>query len=153
MSFGQKGASALYETVNGISFKNWFTGMGIGIDNYSYNSYPVFFDIRGFFGGHNQWFGYGDLGYNFNAKNKPGKEIYYYNSYDFTGGIYSDVGLGYRFRFIQKSFFTFSGGFTYKEITNKVGIVDPCLVAPCPVDYSNYKYGNGRVVLKAGVDF
>ncbi len=56
-------------------------------------------------------------------------------------------------KFISKSFFTVSAGFNYKEINNKISIVNECLVAPCPVDYSNYKYGNGKVVLKAGVDF
>ena len=56
-------------------------------------------------------------------------------------------------KFIRNSSFLISTGYSYKEINNKVGVVNPCLVAPCPVDYSNYKYGNGRVVLKAGVDF
>ena len=44
-------------------------------------------------------------------------------------------------------------GYSYKEINNKVAVTEECFAAPCNVDYSSYKYGNGRVVLKAGVDF
>ena len=69
------------------------------------------------------------------------------------GGIYTDIGIGYKMKFTGKSSFLISTGYSYKEINNKVGVVNQCLVAPCPVDYSKYKYGNGRVVLKAGVDF
>ncbi len=154
ISIGQNGSSLLFQTVNGVSFNNWFYGIGIGADYYNYNSYPLFADIRRYFGKNGKGFVYGDLGYNFSGNNKPGKEVYYYQSYKFSGGVYTDLGIGYKMKFIRKSFFTVSAGFNYKEINNKVsaGII-PCYNAPCPVDYSNYKYGNGKVVLKAGVDF
>ena len=154
ISIGQSGSSLLFQTINGIGYKNFYSGIGFGIDYYNYNSYPLFFDQRIFFGKKNNVFLYGDLGYNLSGKNKPGKESYYYNSYHFSGGVYTDLGMGYRFKMHKRASLTFSSGFTYKEINNKVGLSYPCYSAMgCPVDYQNYKYGNGRVVLKAGVDF
>ena len=153
LSDGQSGAYGLFQTVNGLSYKKWYSGIGFGADYYHYKSYPLFIDTRRYFGKNDKGFAYADLGYNFSGKNKPGKEIFYYNSYHFSNGIYSDIGIGYKMKFIGKSSFLISTGYSYKEINNKVGVVNPCLVGPCPVDYSNYKYGSGRVVLKAGVDF
>ena len=153
LSDGQSGAYLLLQTVNGLAFKKWYSGIGFGADYYHYKSYPLFIDARRYFGKNNKGFAYADLGYNFSGKNKPGKEVYYYTSYHFSSGIYTDIGIGYKMKFTKKSAFVISTGYSYKEINNKVGVVNPCLVAPCPVDYSNYKYGNGRVVLKAGVDF
>jgi hypothetical protein len=150
---GESGTDMILQSVNGIMYKNLYSGVGFGADYYNYNSYPLFFDQRIYFAKNKKTFVYGDLGYNFPGKNRPGKEIYYYNSFHFSGGIYTDFGIGYKLKFINKSFFTFSSGFAYKEINNKVGTLNPCLVGPCPVDYNYYKYRNGRVVLKAGVDF
>ncbi|MEP6951505.1 MAG: hypothetical protein ABI863_19600 [Ginsengibacter sp.] len=153
ISSGQSGAHLLLQTVNGLAYKNWFSGIGFGADYYGYNSYPLFADARRYFGKNDKGFAYADLGYNLSAKNKPGKEVYYYTSYHFTGGIYSDIGIGYKMKLIGSSSFVISTGFSYKEISNKITAVNECFAAPCPVDYNNYKYGNGRVVLKAGVDF
>jgi hypothetical protein len=152
LSFGQHDAACLYQTINGLSLNNWFAGIGFGMDNYNYKSFPLFVDVRSYFGKTRHVFGYGDLGYNFSGKNKPGKEIYY-TSYHFSGGLFAEAGIGYEFKFIGKSFFTMSAEFTYKEINNKISVVNECFAAPCFVDYSKYKYGNGRVALKAGVDF
>ena len=150
---GEHGNDIMLQTINGVTYKNFYSGIGFGIDYYDYNSYPLFFDQRIYFGKKNKGFIYGDLGYNFTDKNKPGKEIYYYTSYHFSGGVYTDLGFGYQVKIKRKLFFTLSAGFTYKEINDKVGTTNFCLTPSCPVDYSNYKYGNGRVVLKAGVDF
>jgi len=152
LSDGQSGGYLLLQTVNGLAFNKLFSGIGFGADYYHYKSYPLFMDARTYFGKKEKGFAYGNLGYNFSGKNKPGKEIYY-SSYDFTGGIYTDIGIGYKIKFTRNSSFLISTGYSYKEINNKVGVVNPCLVAPCPVDYSKYRYGTGRVVLKAGVDF
>jgi hypothetical protein len=152
LSDGQSGGYLLLQTVNGVAIGKWYSGIGFGADYYHYKSYPLFIDARRYFGRNDKGFAYADLGYNFSGKNKPGKEIFY-SSYHFTSGIYTDIGIGYKMKFARNSSFLISTGYSYKEINNKVGVVTPCLVAPCPVDYSKYRYRNGRVVLKAGVDF
>lgn len=82
-------------------------------------------------------------------KNKPGKEIYYYQSYKFSGGAYTDVGVGYKMKFIKKSSFLVSAGYSYKKNYDKIETIGPA----DGIDYSIYNYGFGRIVLKAGVDF
>ena len=152
-SDGQAGGHFLFQTVNGVASKKWFAGTGFGIDYYRYRSVPVFLDGRRYFGKKGKGFAYADVGFNLSAKNKPGKEAFYYTSYHFANGLYTDIGIGYRIKFVRKSSFLMSTGYSYKEINYKAGTVDPCLVGPCPVNYNYYKYGSGRVVLKAGVDF
>ena len=153
---GQSGGYSLFQTINGIGYKKWLAGIGIGADYYPYKTYPLFFDLRRSFGKNDKGFVYGDAGYNFPGKNKPGKEVYevyYYNSYHFTGDLYSDVGIGYKIQFIKKTSFLISSGYSYKKIKSKIGVVNPCLIRPCPEDFSEYKYGYGRIVFKAGLAF
>ena len=40
---GESQVSTAYQTVNGIRFSNWFSGVGVGIDNYQYKTLPLFF--------------------------------------------------------------------------------------------------------------
>ena len=89
---------------------------------------------------------------NFPWKEKPGKEISFYNSYHFTNGLYNDIGIGYKMNFKESPSFLFSAGYSYKKVNNKIGVALACLVPPCPEEFSNYEYGYGRIVLKAGID-
>jgi hypothetical protein len=150
---GQSEADYIFQTVNGIKFSNWFAAVGIGIDNYRYKTLPLFFDGRRYFGNHNEGFLYGDLGYNFPMKNKPGKEISYYDSYDFKGGIYTDIGIGYQSKLYKKSSVLFSLGYSCKRLETKVGANICPFAGPCYVDYSKYDFSFNRIVLKAGLVF
>jgi hypothetical protein len=150
---GESGMSSAFQTINGIKFSNWFSGIGVGVDNYRYKTLPLFIDGRRYFDDENKAFVYADLGYNFPLKNKPGKEIPYYSSYDFTGGIYTDIGIGLQFPLNKKSSFLFSIGYSYKKIQNKIGVYICPFIGPCFVDYSKYDLEYGRMVLKAGLEF
>jgi hypothetical protein len=147
---GQNGNSSLVQTLNGITYKKSFTGVGVGIDYYKNKTIPLFADIRTSIAKTNFFF-FADPGYNFPHKNKPDEKVSFYNTYHFSGGFYTELGIGYKMRLAQKSFLLFSSGYSYKEITNKTGVVSPCLAAPCPVDYTTYKYSYGRVLFKAGI--
>jgi hypothetical protein len=151
---GESQVNSAFQTVNGIQFSNWFTGIGIGIDNYRYHTMPLFFDGRWNFGIEKRAFIYGEVGYNFPMKNKPGKEIPYYNTYHFTGGFYSDFGTGYLFPLNKKTSMIFSLGFSYKKVESKIGSGNICpFVGPCYVDYTKYDYNFNRMILKAGLFF
>ena len=150
---GESQVNSAFQTINGIKFSNWFSGVGIGIDNYRYKTLPLFFDGRRYFAEDKKAFIYGDIGYNFPMKNKPGKEIDYYDSYDFNGGIYTDAGIGFQVALDKKSLLLFSLGYSYKKMQSKTGAVNPCLVSPCPVDYSIYEFNFNRMILKAGLVF
>jgi hypothetical protein len=146
---GERRTEIVLQSVNGIAYKNLYSGLGVGADYYNYNSYPLFFDQRIFFGKKNNAFVYGDLGYNISGKNKPGKEIYYYNSYHFQGGVYTGVGIGLQVKFNRRSSILFSAGFSYKKLSDKIGTAGPA----DGVDYSVYNYGYGRIEIKTGIDF
>jgi hypothetical protein len=155
---GENHVNTAFQTINGIKFFNWFSGIGIGIDNYRYKTLPLFVDGRWHFGEDKKAFFYGDLGYNFPLKNKPGKEVYYYDTYNFSGGVYTDLGIGYHVHFYKKSFILFSLGYSYKKTKIKTGVY--AAVTPCPfmgdcmgVDYSKYDFSFNRLILKAGLIF
>jgi hypothetical protein len=150
---GKNHVNTAFQTINGIKLSNWFSGIGIGIDNYRYKTLPLFLDGRWHFGEDKQAFIYGDIGYNFPLKNKPGKEVYYYNTYDFSGGIYTDFGIGFQVSLNKYSTVIFVLGHSYKKLYNKIGIKTPCPVGACPVDYSQYDYKFGRMIFKAGLIF
>ncbi len=150
---GESTMNTAFQTINGIKFSNWFSGIGIGIDNYRYKTLPLFVDGRWSFGEDKRGFIYGDIGYDFPMKNKPGKEISYYSTYHFSGGLYSDLGIGYQVPLYKKSSLLFSLGYSTKELKAKVGATYECLVAPCPVDYNVYEFSFNRMILKAGLVF
>jgi hypothetical protein len=150
---GENHTGTAFQTINGIKFSNWFSGIGIGIDNYRYKTLPLFFDGRWYFGEDKKGFVYGDIGHNFPLKDKPGKEIYYNDSYHFTGGIYTDIGIGYQVHLYKKSFLLFSLGYSWKKLEYKTGVVTCPLIGPCFVDYSKYNFNFNRMILKAGLGF
>jgi hypothetical protein len=150
---GENHVNTAFQTINGIKFSNWFSGIGIGIDNYRYKTLPLFLDGRWYFGEDKKAFFYGDVGYNFTMKNKPGKEVYYYNTYDFSGGTYTDFGIGYQTPLYKKSSLLFSLGYSSKKLQSKTGSVTCPIIGPCFLDYSRYHYELGRMILKAGLLF
>ncbi len=150
---GESKADWIFQTVNGIRFSDWFAGAGIGIDYYHYKTLPLFFDGRWYFGDEKRAFIYGDIGYNFPMANKPGKEIYNYSSYHFTGGVYTDIGIGFGATLYKKSSMLFSLGYSYKELQTKIGVNNCGIIGPCWVDYSKYEFNYGRIAVKAGLEF
>lgn len=147
---GESGNAGLIQTLNGITYKNLFTGIGVGIDYYESKTIPLFVDIRTSIAKTN-FFVFADPGYNFPHKNKPDEKVSFYNTYHFSGGFYTELGIGYQIKLAGKSSLLLSSGYSYKELSNKTGIVNPCLIGPCPIDYTTYRYGYRRVIFKAGI--
>lgn len=150
---GENQINSSFQTINGITFSDWFSGIGIGIDNYRYKTLPLFVEGKWFFENDKRGFIYGDMGYNFPMKNKPGKEVDYYNTYNFTGGVYTDIGIGFRVHLYKKSSLQFSLGYSYKKMSTNIGVNICPFAGPCYVDYSKYDFSFNRIVLKAGFVF
>ncbi|MGN6298221.1 MAG: hypothetical protein ACTHM7_15635 [Ginsengibacter sp.] len=148
---GENHTNTAFQTINGIKFSNWSPGIGTGIDNYRYKTLPLFADARWYFGEDKKAFFYGDLGYNFPLKNKPGKEMGYYTNYHFKGGIYTELGIGFKTKFIKKSSVVFSVAHSYKQLQTKVGIVPECV--GCDTYWYDYKLSYGRLLVKTGIEF
>ena len=43
---GSSSAATNLQTVHGVTYRGWFTGIGIGLDNYSYRTAPLFVELR-----------------------------------------------------------------------------------------------------------
>lgn len=150
---GESNFSTAIQTVNGIRFSNWFAGAGIGIDHYAYKTLPLFFDVRKYFGVEKNAFIYGDIGYGFPMKNKRGKESFRNDVYHFTGGIYTDFGLGYSIPLLKKTALAFSLGYSYKKLQGEFGSRICPNNSPCYINYTQSTFKYSRIMLKAGVVF
>ncbi|MDQ2718439.1 MAG: hypothetical protein M3Z26_01575 [Bacteroidota bacterium] len=148
---GESNANAEFQTVNGIQLSNWFSGIGVGLDYYRYKTVPLFFDARRYFEKEKKVFVYGDLGYDLPMKNRPGKEVGNYDSYHSKGGLYTDIGIGYKTNLIKKTSFSFSLGYSYKELQTNIGVTTRCF--QCQPEFYSYKFNYGRMIMKAGLEF
>lgn len=149
---GEIGTYPVLQTINGVQYKKWYAGIGAGYDAYYYKTIPLFFDARRFIDKQNKFLIYGDAGYNFPMKNLP-KESSWYSSYHFSGGFYGDVGVGYKTKFIKNTSFLLATGYSYKKLFNKIEVINPCLIGPCPENVYEYNYSFRRIILKAGIIF
>ena len=111
------------QTENGIVFKNWFFGAGVGIDEYYIKTIPLFGSVKKIIPlKSNSIFLYANAGGNIITGDKTQKKIY---STLFTkGGFYGDAGLGYKIKTGKKSNAFFSIGNTIKTITETENMFD-----------------------------
>ena len=84
------------QTINGLRFGNWFTGIGVGIDYYYVRSVPLFLDVRNYwFKKRNSPFAYADIGINFPWAKDNGND-FVAQDINYNQGLYYDIGLGYK---------------------------------------------------------
>jgi hypothetical protein len=113
---GQAGSSFQLQTVNGVQYKSWFGGVGVGLDFYRYRTIPLFADLRKEFGhGANKVFLYADLGVSFSWVTDDEKMAYMPDDH-FSNGFYDDFGFGYKMPVGKSNAFLISLGYSYKKI-------------------------------------
>ena len=135
-------------TINGIQYKEWFTGIGAGIDYYgTKRSIPLFASVtRDFTVDKDTWFLYGNAGYNFPWL-KDEEKMKNMDKYKATGGAFYELGAGFKFKVFNKTHFGFSAGYSLKQITE--AYTYPCVwcedyVPPSEKDTYTYR----RIILK-----
>jgi hypothetical protein len=113
---GQTGSAFQLQTINGVRYKSWFAGVGLGLDYYRFRTIPLFIDIRKEFGrSGNKFFVYADGGINFSWLTDAQKMGYWIND-QFHNGFYNDIGLGYKITIAKKSALYVSLGYSYKKL-------------------------------------
>jgi hypothetical protein len=145
---GQSTAKPLIQLAGGLSYRRTFMGFGLGIDQYKFNSLPLFADIRYNFGKTEEGFVYGNIGYNIASKNQERKDQSGALSHKFYGGFYADAGIGYRLRVTRNHHLLFSAGYSQKNIREEIKYNTWCLVPPCPDNTISNSYLLGRIVAK-----
>lgn len=149
-------AGAEVQLVSGINCKTWFTGIGTGIDYYSGSkSIPLFIDIRKELREKkNTPFLNADVGYNFPLRNKDQKNTEWVH-YKFEGGLYYQLGAGYKFVLAKSLGLSLSAGYSYKNFKEKdmfysgVGPADEII----PPSINTYDYKFRRISIKVGFWF
>lgn len=149
-------AGAEIQIISGINYKTWFTGLGGGIDYYdNLKSIPLFIDVRkDFKEKKNTPFINADLGYNIPLKNKNYKNNQWLH-YKFEGGLYYELGAGYKFTLTNSLGLSISAGYSYKNVTEEdkayygIGPFDQ----PLPPTINTYDYKFRRISIKAGFWF
>jgi hypothetical protein len=141
----------LFQTINGISYKTWFAGIGVGGDFYPVDGIPVFFDIRkNILKKKNTPFVYADAGIHFADMNK---EESLWMRTEYTNGFYYDVGAGYKIGFNKRSGILLSAGYSYKAVDQKEFTSAGCGIYPCDESLSTYAWRLNRWSFKLGWQF
>lgn len=145
------------QTINGVAFNKWFTGIGTGIDWYYQRSVPVFFTAeRGFSVSQKK-----DIYFAASAgANFPWKNSNYYNDWSWWSsseletGFYWNAGIGYKISVGKRDdAILLNLGFSNKFYKEKISTSNPCLVAPCPVTTESFNYNLRAVSVKLGYGF
>ena len=144
------------QTINGVAFNNWFTGIGAGIDWYYQRSIPVFLSVSRSFttSPRRKLFLTSGAGVNY----AWGKPEYFTNGWgyelQFSPGLFWTAGLGYKMNIgKQNDHLLIQLGYNNKTHTQETSYAMPCFVAPCPVSKESYKYSFNALSLRLGWGF
>jgi hypothetical protein len=150
---GESTAKPLGQVSAGYTYNRFFTGLGLGVDQYRFKSIPLFADWRMNIGKSRSVFVFANGGYNFSYGKEPGDLNSFKTSDRYSGGVYFDAGMGYRLRLSAAHRLSLSAGYSQKNIVNEVGYPYPCFNPPCSEEVYRYHYNLGRVTGKLSWEF
>lgn len=149
---GAAGPSWNLQTINGIYYKTWFAGIGVGLDYYTMRTIPLFMDVRKeLFRKNRTPFLYADGGIHFDwlkNKEKPG-----WGSSKYNRGFYYDIGFGYKIGFKKHDALLMSAGYTMKTLREERVVITRCIQPPCNPSKDYYNYTFSRLTIKVGWQF
>lgn len=149
---GSRGDYPQFQMVNGIKYKTWFAGIGVGLDYYYRLGFPVFLDVRKYvFDKPSTPFLYVDGGVHLVEQKK--EQVSQWNHNRYTNGWYADAGIGYKFGFQGKGRWVVSTGYSYKNITRYYEVSANCPTSRCYETFNTYKNYLHRLSLKLGLQF
>ena len=152
---GETGSAFQIQSVNGVQYKSWFAGIGLGLDFYRLRTIPLFADIRKEFGkSSNKLFVYSDFGINFSWVTDQQKTGYVEDD-KFSNGFYTDLGLGYKIAVGKNNDLLLSLGYTFKKIIetyNSPYYFNTQYPEP-PVQSEKIDYSLNRLSIKIGWEF
>jgi len=143
---GESTAEFQMQSINGVSYKSFLAGIGLGIDDYYERTFPLFVDLRKRFSKRETApFLYCDVGYSFISKNSmTGWEM------DKKGGVYYAAGIGYEIATNSKVKAVFDVGYSYKRFSR---VIDNEPWRNSLHYFDTYDYSLNRISIKAGLRF
>jgi hypothetical protein len=147
---GESGTVLQLQLINGVKYKTFFAGAGIGLDYYYERSIPVFLDLRKkIFNNPAAPFLYADGGYAFLWQKE--KDIY---QTDRSGGLFYELGAGYEIQVYKKLKLFLCAGYSYKSLSKTINKMPWLSVwPPLPNALDKYNYSLRRISFKAGFRF
>lgn len=149
---GSAGPSWSLQTINGIFYKSWFAGIGIGLDYYTMRTIPLFIDARkDLFQKRRTPFFYVDGGIHFDWLKKKEKPAW--GSSEYNRGFFYDLGAGYKFGIGKRDALLISTGYTVKILREERMSAIQCIRAPCIPQNDYFDYTFRRITFKVGWQF
>ncbi len=119
---GSSDKSSVYFFSNGVSYKQLSAGIGVGIDNYSIRSIPLFLDAKKEFGKHKiKPFIGASAGINFPNPTTEQKMIYggWEQSVDYKHGFFTKASVGVSMSLLHRLRIFINTGYSYKTSSVK----------------------------------
>ena len=148
---GEIASSFTMQTINGIGYKQFFTGIGVAIDNYGYRTVPVFWDIRKTFGNNSiRPLLFADFGIGFHLKTDQLPEKWSNGITDYTikNSLCGEWGMGLE-KNIGKSAFFVTASYALKKYAYSQN--DYFEYGPQGTTLNRFDYSYNRIVLRMGV--
>jgi hypothetical protein len=151
---GASGNEVQWQTINGLAYRGFFAGAGVGVDNYYFKTIPVFIDLRkNIFNSRNTPFVYADLGAGFPVRKKV--IVNPWEKTEYSPAVYYDLGLGFTTPVIGRLALNISMGYSQKNVSQK-NVYSYFWDFP-PYGQSStfeyYDYTFRRLTLKLGLSF
>jgi hypothetical protein len=149
---GQTGSAFQLQSINGVQYRSWYVGIGLGLDFYRYRTIPLFIDLRKEFGRNvNKFFAYADGGVNFAWLTDKEKTMYLTNDH-FNTGFYTDFGLGYKISLGRNDHLLLSVGYSLKKL-NETYQAYYFFPPDNALDKQQIDYNLNRLTMKIGWEF
>ena len=155
---GGSDRSMSLQTINGISYKTYSAGIGIGIDYYHTKTIPVFVDLKkNIFNRQKTPFVYLDLGYSLPSDSKVTSTNWWKTDIsEFGKGYYYDAGIGYQFPVKGRVAIQFSLGYNLKQMSEDISYEYDARSSIWYTERNtreHYDYSFRRLHLKFGLGF
>ena len=144
------------QTINGLAFNKWFTGIGTGIDWYYYRSIPVFlsgersFNIKA----RKKFYLAGAAGVNFPWNETIYRDWNWWSDSKLYPGLSWNAGFGYKLAVgKQNDALLLHIGYSNKFYKENLTGTYPCLVPPCPEYNETFNYNLRALSVKVGWGF
>lgn len=141
IQFGDKGRSADFHTINGVAYRDWFAGVGLGLDDYRVQSMPLYASFA------REW----KMVRNAFVLRADGGV----NLSEMRPGFYTREAIGYRISMKKnKASVLLDFGHSFKQSREVADWQIPCNIEPCPEGTKlrqDYKFN--RLSLRLGLQF
>ena len=151
---GDAGSAFMVQTVNGVAYKSWAAGVGIGLDKYRDRSIPLFLQVKkSVFEKKLPLFLYADIGINMLWRTKDERGWQSWQNRNDNVGLYFDGGAQYQWAITQRQAILFSVGYSEKQYSSETYVPAPCINGPCPEQHNTWHFTYRRIAIKAGWKF